>query len=208
MGGFRNRHQKNYKMKPIKFKQNAAQKIYTDYLKRIRQTTKTLPAKDSDEILMEWNSHIYEGTKDTTTENEVENLLVILDKLGSPEEVLKPLIATKKIQQATKTFNPIHLIQALALNITNGVSYLIFSFLYFFLFSGVFLIFAKIFNPNVGLYYKGNEFKVLGLIKNIENKELTEVLGNWFIPLILLSIVVLYVVITLLLKLKLFIKNK
>lgn len=157
---------------------------------------------------MEFNSHIYEGTINTDTPNEVDNLLAVLDKLGIPEEVLKPLVADKKLQQATKTFNPIHLIQALALNITNGISYVIFSLLYLFIFSGIFLIIAKVFNPNVGMYYKGNEFRVLGLIKNIEHSELKEVLGYWFIPAMLIAIIILYITTTLLLKLKRFINHK
>ncbi len=195
-------------MKHIKFNKNASQKIYNDYLKRIERTTKTLPKVDRNEILMEFNSHIYEGTINTDTTNEVDNLLAVLDKLGIPEEVLKPLVADKKLQQATKTFNPIHLIQALALNITNGISYVIFSLLYLFIFSGIFLIIAKIFNPNVGMYYKGNEFRVLGLIKNIEHSELKEVLGYWFIPAMLIAIIILYITTTLLLKLKRFINHK
>ncbi len=195
-------------MKHIKFNKNASQKIYNDYLKRIERTTKTLPKADRNEILMEFNSHIYEGTVNTDITNEVDNLLAVLDKLGLPEEVLKPLVADKKLQQATKTFNPVHLIQALALNITNGISYVIFSLLYLFIFSGIFLIIAKIFNPNVGMYYKGNEFRVLGLIKNIDTNEYTEILGYWFIPAMLIAIIVLYIITTLLLKLKRFINHK
>lgn len=195
-------------MKHIKFNKNASQKIYNDYLKRIELTTKTLPKVDRNEILMEFNSHIYEGTINTDITNEVDNLMAVLDKLGIPEEVLKPLVADKKLQQATKTFNPIHLIQALALNITNGISYVIFSLLYLFIFSGIFLIIAKIFNPNVGMYYKGNEFRVLGLTKNIEHSELKEILGYWFIPAMFIAIIILYVATTLLLKLKRFINHK
>jgi len=195
-------------MKHIKFNKNASQKIYNDYLKRIELTTKTLPKVDRNEILMEFNSHIYEGTINTDITNEVDNLMAVLDKLGIPEEVLKPLVADKKLQQATKTFNPIHLIQALALNITNGISYVIFSLLYLFIFSGIFLIIAKIFNPNVGMYYKGNEFRVLGFIKNIEHSELKEILGYWFIPAMFIAIIILYVATTLLLKLKRFINHK
>jgi len=83
----------------------------------------------------------------------------------------------------------------------------IFSLLYLFIFSGIFLIIAKIFNPNVGMYYKGNEFRVLGMIKNIEHSELKEVLGYWFIPAMFIAIIILYLTTTLLLKLKRFINH-
>jgi len=186
-------------MKQIEFKQNASQKIYRDYLKRIEKTIKILSKDDREEILMEFNSHIYEGVKNADKAKEVDTLLSVLDKLGIPEEVLKPLLADKKIEQATRTFNPIHIFQALILNISNGITYVIFSIMYLFLFSGILLIIAKIFIPEVGFYYKENEFFILGLV---DNNEAPEILVNWFIPVMLITTIILYFLITLLLKIK------
>jgi uncharacterized membrane protein len=97
-----------------------------------------LPPKDQQEVLLELNSHIYEGLKHKTQQSEIDRLLDILEKLGEPEEVLKPLVADKKIEQATSTFNPIHLAKALFLNISNGVSYVFLILLYLSLFGFVF----------------------------------------------------------------------
>jgi len=106
-------------MKVLNFEQSASQKIYNDYINRIKRTTATLTKEDREDVLLEFNSHIYEGMKRDPGGNEVDRLLNLTENLGSPEEVLKPLIAEKKLQQATKTFNPIHVIKALVLNISN-----------------------------------------------------------------------------------------
>lgn len=191
-------------MKKIEFQDKTASKIYNDYIKRIERVTNTLPQEDRNDILMEFNSHIYESIQHDSKGNEVESLMTIIEKLGAPEEVLIPLIADKKLRQATKTYNPLHVFKALALNITNGISYVIFSLLYLMLFCFVFLIYAKIVQPeNTGLFFDKGNFKALGMSSNrFGSPTSVEVLGNWFIPFMLVTIVVLYLLITFMLKLK------
>ncbi|PTB91844.1 hypothetical protein C9994_14870, partial [Marivirga lumbricoides] len=80
-----------------------------------------------------------------------------------------------------------------------------FALLYLTLFGFVFAIIEKIKNPeHVGLFFKNGNFHLLGTRNpaNLEELGLTEVLGNWFIPVMILCIIVLYMVITLLLRLK------
>ncbi|MEX0996264.1 MAG: DUF1700 domain-containing protein [Flavobacteriaceae bacterium] len=193
------------KIKEIEFKETASKRVYDSYIKRTKKAIRLLPLSDQNEILLEFNSHIYEGLQRNKNKTEIDNLLDILDKLGIPEEVLKPLVADKKMEQATKTFNPLHIIKALALNVTNGISYVIFFILYLLLFGFVYLIYAKIVNPKeVGLFFQNDSFLVLGKINQakLNDTGITEVLGNWFIPLVLLSIFVSYFLITYLLKLK------
>lgn len=194
----------------IKFNETTSQRIYQDYLKRIAQVTKGLPKKDQQDVLMEFNSHIYEGLQHNGNTNEIDRLLDVLEKLGSPEEVLKPLVADKKMEQATRTFNPLHMIKALALNVTNGISYVIFFVLYLMLFGFVFLIYSKITNSvETGLFFDGNHFQVLGRISaaSLEGTQTHEVLGNWFIPVMLIAIVIFYIFITLLIRIKRKINN-
>lgn len=95
-------------MKNIKFKNTISQKIYDNYIQRIKSTIVTLNKSDREEILLEFNSHIYEALQVDPDTKEEEKLVTITDKLGEPKEVLKPLIAEKKLIQATNTFNPIH----------------------------------------------------------------------------------------------------
>lgn len=190
--------------KKIQFKNADSQKIYENYLKQIQSAIKKLSEEDKKDILMELNSHIYESMSKTNDEsNETKNLIETIDKIGIPNEVLKPLIAEKKLNQATKTFNPIHIFQALILNFSYGIIYFIFFILYLFLFSFVVLIFGKIFFPdNVGFYYKKGEiFQYGGFLEN-GNLQNYEVLGNWFIPVTIILGIISYFLLTFLLKLK------
>lgn len=190
--------------KKIQFNDTAAKKIYEDYIKQIQAATKKLSKDDQIDILMEMNSHIYESLSQTEYDrNEVQKLTDTLGRIGIPSEVLKPLIAEKKLNQATNTFNPIHIFHALILNFSHGIIYFIFFILYLFLFAFVVLIFGKIFYPDhVGFYYKKGEiFQYGGFLTN-NNFQQYEMLGNWFIPVTILLGVTFYFLITLLLKLK------
>lgn len=188
------------KFKRIDFEDKNAQRVYDNYIKSLRNVLNPILDEDRQEVLMEFNSHIYEYIQNNKSKSELNELLNAIDKLGSPEEVLKPLIADKLLEKATKSFNPIHIFKALSLNIANGVSYIIFFLLYLFLGTFVFLIFAKLFNSNTGMFFKEGEFKALGLID--ETSGYQEVLGYWFIPVMILATVFFYFIITLVLKIK------
>ncbi len=184
-------------MKPIEFEQKAAQRIYDDYIKRINRTVATLSKADQYDILLEFNSHIYESMQGSNKESEIDSLLDVLQKLGAPEEVLIQLVADKKMEQATKSFNPAHIFKALVLNISNGISYTIFAILYLILGIGVISIGAKILYPSkVGFFVYEKGWSI-----GIADNSGTEVLGNWFIPVMLGAILLLYILITLMLRL-------
>jgi hypothetical protein len=197
------------KTEEIKFSQEASKRVYNDYMKRILKVTNSLPKEDKQDIYMEFNSHIFEALQHKNGANEIDVLLDIIEKLGVPEEVLKPLIADKKLEQATKTFNPVHVFKALLLNITNGFSYIIFFILYLLLFGFVFVIIAKIISPNeVGLWYKDGSTFFLGTTSEANKNGINEILGNMFIPVMIIAIILFYVLITLLLKFKKSINQK
>ncbi|WP_286927647.1 HAAS signaling domain-containing protein [Flavobacterium sp. UBA4197] len=194
------------KFKEIVFRDQNSKRIYLDYIARIQQATKVLDKENQQEILLEINSHIYESLMDNAAggKGEVEKLLDVVEKLGQPEVFLKPLVAEKKLEEATRTFNPVKIIKALALNIGNGISYVIFAALYLLLFGFLFVIVAKIADPqNVGLFYRKDVVFILGYYreKGVDYTQY-EQLGSWFIPLMLLLAVIFYVLITLLLRLK------
>tara|TARA_B100000780_G_C21063193_1_gene427440 strand:- start:152 stop:739 length:588 start_codon:yes stop_codon:yes gene_type:complete len=194
------------KFKKIELKDKNAQRVYDNYINSLKNVLKPILDSDKEEILMEFNSHIYEHLQNNKSKLEIDNLLNTIEKLGSPEEVLKPLIADKLLERATKSFNPLQILKALLLNITNGVSYIVFFLLYLSLGSFIFLIFAKLFNSNIGMYFKEDKFQAIGFVKN--NSDYQEVLGYWFIPVMILLTVTLFIIITLLLKFKKAISKK
>jgi uncharacterized membrane protein len=184
------------KIENIKFNEVASQRIYNDYMKRVIKATNSLSTENQNDIYMEINSHIYDSLQNKKNENEIELTLDIIERLRIPEEVLKPLVADKKLEQATKKFNPIHIFKALILNFTNGISYVIFFILYLLLLlllGFVFLIFAKIIYPTeVGMFAQNNKIIAMGCIRMEDNQNVKEILGNWFIPFTLICIIVFY----------------
>lgn len=182
------------------FKTAPAQHIYRDYMTRIERCLRGVSSDIANELLMEYQSHIFEATRNSREEEEFTRLTAVIQQLGIPEEFLKPVIAGKTLEKATKTFNPVDVFRALVLNIRNGVIFTVFGLLYLFLFSFLFLVVAKIFFPNhTGLFYDENGFRSFGFFVHSEGT--TEMLGLWLIPLSLLTASVLYLLITLLLRL-------
>lgn len=185
-------------MKTIEFNNNTSQRIYTDYIKRCRKVLAILPARDCEESLLEINSYIYEYMDNHRQADETESLMNILERLGPPEETLKEVIAAKKIDQAVKTFNIKHLVQALVLNAGNGVVYIVLSVLTLVLACFPVLIVLKLIYPADTGYFSSGGQHSFGFIRGEKGAEL---LGNWFIPLMLAFCAALYCIIILLLKL-------
>jgi uncharacterized membrane protein len=189
-------------MKSLQLDNNSSQKIYDDYIVRCNKSLRILSEEDREDCLLEINSYIHEYLDDNKLngKDEIENLLNILDRIGIPEETFKELIASKKIIQAVYTYNPKVLIQALILNIQNGFIYIILSILFLFLTTFQILIILKLIKPDsVGLYVGFQTF-FFGFTDS--DKNLTEVLGNWFIPTSIIISLVLYFLILFVLQTK------
>lgn len=190
-------------MKLIEFKNTNSQRIYTDYLNRSKRVLRLLSKEDQEDALMELNSYIYEYMQNHQAEDETTALLNILERLGSPETILKEVVAAKKIDQAVKTYNLKHLLVALFLNLRNGVVYIILFILTLLLVCFPLVIILEIMYPDqTGLFigphtfFFGTTFPRAGV---------NEVLGNAFIPVVIILGVIFYFLIIFLLKL---VKNK
>ena len=181
-------------MQNINFESVSGQKIYDRYLKRVNRTIGILKSEDRKDVMMEINSHIFEGLQ-RSERDEVSHLLDLLDSLGEPEDFLQPLVAEKKLLEASKSFNPKLIFQAILLNISNGIRFILFALLYISLFGFGYMIFAKIFDPkHTGLFIKEGELFALGQVYGAENTH--EVLGVWFIPFCILVCAISYFLIT------------
>ncbi|MCU0326508.1 MAG: hypothetical protein MUF45_14850 [Spirosomaceae bacterium] len=123
--------------------------------------------------------------------------------MGSPEETLKEVVATKKIEQAVKTYNIKHLLVALFLNLSNGVVYVFLFILTLLLVCFPVLIVLEILYPDQTGLFVGSRTFFFGMIAL--RPGIHEVLGNAFIPVVLTLGVIFYFFIIFLLK---FIKHK
>ena len=188
-------------MKRINFTNATAQKIYDDYFTRVRRCIKILSADDQLEISMELNSHVYEAIQGGAVQDEIEVLVDTLEKLGPPEEVLRPLIAEKKVAQAGRSFNPKHIVQALFLNMNRGAAYILIALVYLLIISfGSLIVFKLIFPSNTGLFVKDEHFYAFGHTTIIPPGA-SELLGNSFIFIVILLMGLFYFINTLLFRL-------
>ncbi|MCU0467225.1 MAG: DUF1700 domain-containing protein [Arcicella sp.] len=186
-------------MKLIEFKNTDTQRIYNDYINRSKRAIKILAPEDQEDCLMEINSYIYEYIQNNPQEQELTAMLNILERLGDPEITLKEVVATKKIDQAVRTFNIKHLMQALLLNLRNGVVYIILFLMVLFGVCFPVLIVLKLIYPEKTGLYIGEHTFFFGIATSKEG--VSEVLGNWFIPVVILLSVLFYFIIIFLLKL-------
>ena len=182
-----------------------AQKVLNLYYKRVLHIIKPLSKKDQQDIQMELESHIYESMLKHPKEDEVSTLLFALEKLGEPGFFLNDVVAERKLAQAGKTFNPLHIASALALNIGRGfiksILFIIISLLYLLSFTLFVLgILKPIFPSKIGwfAYPDSKRFFIGWMGSNALPK--TELLGNLFTPVVIIIAIFIYVIITVLLK--------
>ncbi|PVH26622.1 DUF1700 domain-containing protein [Sphingobacterium corticibacter] len=187
----------------VPFTDPNAARIYRDYMNRVRRIARKLDRATQQEIVMEINSHIYESFQGESNyaAHETEKLLDTLEHLGQPELFLKPLIADKAMDQATHTFNPIKVVRALILNLTNGISYFLFALCYLLLFSFLIAIILKeIFPTEIGIYSNYKNIFVIGSVED-QYQDL-KLADEYFMPIMLVLSAVVYLIITFLLKIK------
>lgn len=180
-----------------------ARKVLDHYLRKLDRSVRTLPDAMQTDLRDEITSHIAESMEASTKATELDRLLDALDRLGDPEKFMRPMIADYRVEIATSTFNPRHMLRALAANLGAGVvrtfRYTLFSLLYLTLFSFVIMLIAKaIFPAHTGLFVVDQEFKAFGVVSDTQN--LTEVLGLWLYPILIAACFVEYMAISLLMK--------
>ena len=190
-------------MKLIEFKNTDTQRVYNDYINRCKRAVKILSIEDQEDCLMEINSYIYEYIHNNPQEQELTAMLNILERLGDPAITLKEVVAAKKIDQAVRTFNVKHLMQALLLNLKNGLVYIILFIMALLGACFPILIVLKIIYPELTGLYVGKHTFFFGI--TLKREGVSEVLGDWFIPVVILLSVLFYFIIVFLLKL---VKNK
>jgi uncharacterized membrane protein len=188
----------------MNFSSENANKIYNSYFKRVEKVLHGMDKNGREDLTMELKSHIFESMASSVHADEITTLLSALEKLGEPEIYLKPVAAERKLRQATKTFKPKYIASAIISNIGNGLFNTIrsvtFGILYIVGFSFLLTIFAKIVSPNkTGLFVGESGTVSFGIISNTEGSK--EILGYWIIPICIATVAILYLIITLLLRL-------
>ena len=188
----------------IDFESKVSERIWDNYLNRIQKLLKKIPKDQKEELLLEIKSHLYESIQNDTDGKEEEKVLNAIERMGDPEDFIKPLIADKLLLSASKTMKPnsvfLSLVYKSFINIKYAFGALLFSIGYSLSFILIVIAFFKIITPsNIGFYKLGSgkfEFSMFSTAPQTE-----EILGYWIVLIGLLAAVLIYVLLTKLLKL-------
>lgn len=85
-------------------------KIVNNYLKRLKSYLKGLPEQDKEELVKEIHSHIYESFVNDPTENEIDRILNVLNKLGEPSNVISSRVSTAMVSMGKKQKLPFYIL--------------------------------------------------------------------------------------------------
>ena len=88
----------------------SVEKIVNDYLKRLKLHLKGFPEKDKEELVKEVYSHIYESFVSDPTEDEIDRILNVLNKLGEPNEVVSSRMSTAMVSMGKKRKLPLYIL--------------------------------------------------------------------------------------------------
>ncbi len=86
------------------------EKIVDNYLGKLRNNLAGFPEKDREELVREIHSHIYESYRLDPTENEVERILKVLDKLGEPADVVSARVSPAMVTMGKKKKLPFYIL--------------------------------------------------------------------------------------------------
>jgi uncharacterized membrane protein len=187
------------------FVETVTEKIWHNYFRRVNRCSKALETHQQKELVLEIQDHLLESFKQETGTTEADRLLDAIEKMGAPEEFIKPLVADKLLGKAVKTFNPKTVLKGLfyylSISIRNFLLGILFTIGYITAVGMALMALLKPFFPHhVGLnLYKNGDF-VLGIDWDITGST-GEVMGFWVIPVCTTLAVLIYFGLTRLLKL-------
>ncbi len=174
-----------------------ANKILENYLAELKLNLKNLPVSEMQETINEIHSDILSVLLEQKAENptnEIQFLLLILDKLGKPFEVADEILS-KKLTSFQQQYPRRHLIfaskaslGALIVSVTSLLSLI----LYFFGFLNLAMALLKPFIPErIGLFIANQSFHSYGILLKsslvgtgtIRTLATSELFGYWIIPI-------------------------
>ena len=189
------------------FKDKTAIKLWKHYFNRIERMIRWLDSSQKEEIRLELQDHLMESFRDERGDSETERLLNAIEKIGEPEDYLKPMLADRILGKAIKSMNPLKIVKGLYFYLFGGIKRF-FSALLFFLGYSLAVTFAlmallKPFLPRfAGIFlYPGETIPIsLGIISN-HPEHAVDLFGYWVIPIGIVVSAVLYIYLTKLLRL-------
>src|SRR5712692_2732534 len=86
------------------------EKVADDYLERVKAQLRLVPAHEHEDFLREIRSHVYEAYQQTSGEDDVARILLVLRNLGEPAEVVSDRLPGAMIRSGTKRNLPLYVV--------------------------------------------------------------------------------------------------
>lgn len=95
----------------------SVEKIVNNYLHRLKSHLKGLPEQDQAELVKEIHSHIFESYTNNPSEDEIERIFAVLDKLGEPAEVVSSRMSESMVTMGKKRKRPLYILAGVLIGI-------------------------------------------------------------------------------------------
>ena len=86
---------------------NVAQKVWDNFELDLLHKLKSLPEPDRTEVSLEILSHLYDSAQNDPADSEEERYLNAIERLGSPDEYLTPLVDDILLYTSLHKGNPV-----------------------------------------------------------------------------------------------------
>lgn len=184
------------------FEDEVARRLWENYVERIESMLAPLHPAARREIVQELKVHLLDSIRHDEAQAEAERVLNATERLGRPEDFLEPIVTDRIIEEGAATYNPLWIVKGLGRTLTRGVKNTILG-----LFFGIGYLLAAVtaslavlkpfFPSHVGLFRGTGEGAYRWAFGYIDQTEgMTELLGNWIIPISLALAVLLYLGLT------------
>jgi len=139
---------------------NVAQKVWDNFESDLHHKLKSLPDPDRKEISLEILSHLYYSAQNDPAPSEEERYLNAIQRLGSPDEYLKPLVDDILLYHSLDKGNPVAVFSSLQKLASRGLLHILGTFVLGFGYFTVIMLFIMavlhMVDPGVGVWSHGN----------------------------------------------------
>ena len=136
---------------PFPINSEPAQKLWRHFEQELDHKLKNLPPAERHDIKLEILSHLYESANHDPAATEENRLINAMERLGSPDEYLTPVVSDILLNLKTKSGTHLAIIKSLAANVQRSLlqtlASIIIGVLYFFILMIVLVAYLRIIEP-------------------------------------------------------------
>jgi uncharacterized membrane protein len=135
---------------------NVAQKVWDNFERDLLHRLKSLPEPDRTEISLEILSHLFYSAQNDPALSEEERYLNAIERLGSPDKYLKPLVDDILLYNSLDKGNPVAVVGSLQKLASRGLLHILGTFILGFGYFTVIMLFIMavlhMVDPGVGVW--------------------------------------------------------